>query len=205
MKSLNERCGIGALRKQGLAIIGLSCVVAVLGAGEVVADWKAWAAVQRGGTFVLMRHGTAEPRNDPLTLSPGNCARERNLSDRGRRQAARMGEAFRSRGVSITTVLASQYCRTTDTARLAFGDATPWEPLTLNIGVPERTAEERFEAIERRIRQGAGSGNVIMVTHRPNIEVLTRKSIAPAELVVVIADEDGGIEVIGRITLADAP
>jgi hypothetical protein len=44
-----------------------------------------------------------------------------------------------------------------------------------------------------------------MVTHRPNIEVLTMELIAPAELVVVKADEDGGLEVIGRITLAEAP
>ena len=62
-----------------------------------------------------------------------------------------------------------------------------------------------FKAVEQRIRQGAGPGNVVMVTHRPNIEVLTMELIAPAELVVVTADEDGNLEVIGRITLAEAP
>ena len=116
-----------------------------------------------------------------------------------------MGEAFRRRGVAVNTVLASPCCRTIDTARLAFGGATPWQPLTLNIGVPERTAEERFKAVRQRIRQGASSDNVVMVTHRPNIEVLTKESIAPAELLVVKADEDGDLEVIGRITLAEAP
>ncbi len=189
---------------RGLAMIVLSCFVAGLGAMEAVADGMAWAALQRGGAVVLMRHGTTERRNDPRTLSPGNCARERNLSDQGRREAARMGEAFRRRGISVTTVLASPYCRTTDTARLAFGAVTSWKPLTLNIGVPERTAEEWTKAVEQRIRQGAASGNVVMVTHRPNIEVLTKESIAPAELVVVKSVENGGLEVIGRITLAEA-
>ncbi len=179
--------------------------MAVLGAKEAVADAEAWAALQQSGAFVLMRHGAAERRNDPLTLSPENCARERNLSDKGRQEAARMGEAFRRHGVAVNIVLASPYCRTIDTARLAFGGAIPWQPLTLNIGVPERTAEERFKAVRQRIRQGAGSDNVVMVTHRPNMEVLTKESIAPAELLVVKADEDGDLEVIGRITLAEAP
>ncbi len=186
-------------------MIVLFCFVAVIGAKEAVADGEAWAALQQGGAFVLIRHGTAEPRNDPLALSPGNCDRERNLSDRGRQEAARIGEAFRRRGISVSTVLASPYCRTIDTARLAFGGATLWDPLTLSIGVPERKAEGWFKAVEQRIRRGAGSGNVVMVTHRPNIEVLTMELIAPAELVVVTADEDGNLEVIGRITLAEAP
>ncbi len=190
---------------RGLAAIVLSCFVAGFGAKEAVADEKAWAALQEGGAFALMRHGTAEPHNDPLALSPGNCTHERNLSDRGRQEATRMGEAFRRLGISVTDVLASPYCRTIDTARLAFGSATPWDPLTLNIGVAERTLEDWTKAIERRIRRGAGSGNVVMVTHRPNIEALTMELIAPAELVVVKADEDGDLEVIGRITLTDVP
>ena len=63
--------------QRNLAVIVLSCFVADLGTKEAAADGKAWAALQQGGAFVLMRHGTAEPRNNPLTHSPGYCAHDR--------------------------------------------------------------------------------------------------------------------------------
>ncbi len=188
-----------------LAAVILTCVVVGLGLKEAVGDGDAWAALQGGGAFVLMRHGTAERRNDPRNLSPGNCALERNLSDKGREEAALVGEAFRRRGIAVTAVLASPYCRTLDTARLAFGSATSWKPLTLIAGVPEETAKEWTETVEQRIRQGAGSSNVIMVSHRPNIEELTKESLAPAEALVIKADQDGGLVVIGRVGPVRAP
>ena len=89
----------------GIAIIALFYFAAGFGANEAAADGKAWAALRQGGAFVLRRYGSAEPRNNPQTHSPGNCARERNLSDRGRRERTRMGAAFRRRGISVTTVL----------------------------------------------------------------------------------------------------
>ncbi len=184
--------------------IVLSCFFIACGADQATADGTAWAALKKGGTFVLMRHGAAQSRNDPRTLSPGNCARERNLSNRGRKQAAQIGEAFRRRGISITTVLASPYCRTKDTARLAFGTATLWTPLALTIAVSKRKAAARTGAVMDRIRKGAGSGNIVMVTHRPNIKVLTYISLAPAELLVVKKDKRGGLTIIGRISPAKA-
>ncbi len=102
-------------------------------------------------------------------------------------------------------MLASPYCRTLETARLAFGSVTAWKPLSLIAGVPAETAREWTQAVELRIRQGAGSGTVIMVTHRPNIEALTEVSLGPAEALVIKAREGGGLIVIGPIAPGRAP
>lgn len=46
--------------RSGLAVIVLFCFVAVIGAKEAVADGEARAALQQGGAFVLIRHGTQQ-------------------------------------------------------------------------------------------------------------------------------------------------
>ncbi len=145
-RSMRIRTGSELLRRHlarvsfGLAAIAVIGAVVGLGFEEAVGDEAAWAALEGGGAFLLLRHGTAERRNDPRLLSTGNCARERNLSEKGREEAALIGEAFRRRGISITAVLASPYCRTLETARLAFGSATAWKPLSLIAGVPAESA-----------------------------------------------------------------
>ncbi len=59
----------------GLAAIAVIGAVVGLGFEEAVGDEAAWAALEGGGAFLLLRHGTAERRNDPRLLSTGNCAR----------------------------------------------------------------------------------------------------------------------------------
>ena len=50
-----------------------------------------------------------------------DCARQRNLNAEGRRQARAIGTALRRLDIPVGEVVTSPYCRTRDTARLAFG------------------------------------------------------------------------------------
>ena len=52
-----------------------------------------------------------------------DCASQRNLTDKGRGEARAIGEHVKRLGIPIGTVLASPFCRTMETARLAFGKA----------------------------------------------------------------------------------
>jgi hypothetical protein len=47
-----------------------------------------------------------------------DCATQRNLDDRGREQARRIGQALKDRGVSFDRILTSQWCRCRETADL---------------------------------------------------------------------------------------
>ena len=75
----------------------------------------------RGGGYVLFFRHAATTRmgqpDDDLTT----CATQRNLNAEGRRQARAIGAAFRRLDIPVGAVIASPYCRTKDTAQLAFG------------------------------------------------------------------------------------
>ena len=101
------------------------------------ADEAIWSALKQGGKVVLMRHAAVDRSSgNPVLHTSGDCSKELNLSKLGREQAKRIGEMFRAHGVFTGEVLASPYCRTMDTARLAFGSAKPSEAMRLIEGLP---------------------------------------------------------------------
>jgi phosphohistidine phosphatase SixA len=154
-------------------------------------DPSAWQRLRAGGLVVLMRHAATEPGlGDPKGFSLEDCATQRNLSERGRDEARRVGEAFRAQRVPVAQVLTSPWCRCRETATLAFGAASDWEPLSSFFDFPDREAD-----YVARVRRRIGSysarkreGNVVMVTHNVNIAALTRHSVATGELVLVRPD-----------------
>ena len=77
---------------------------------------------------MLFRHVRGPGVGDPPGFRIGDCATQRNLSEEGRRQAARIGERLRAEGVPVTAVLASQWCRAFDTAQIAFPELARMEP-----------------------------------------------------------------------------
>lgn len=67
-----------------------------------------------------MRHANAPGIGDPPEFRLGDCRTQRNLDDLGRTQARRIGSAFAQEKVRVGKVMASQWCRTLETAELAF-------------------------------------------------------------------------------------
>jgi hypothetical protein len=60
-----------------------------------------WAALRAGGHVALVRHGaTAGGAGDPPGFRLDDCATQRNLTDKGRAEARRLGEQFRSEDVA---------------------------------------------------------------------------------------------------------
>jgi phosphohistidine phosphatase SixA len=90
------------------------------------------AALREGGLVIFLRHAeTGEPFPDHVGAVLGDCATQRNLNDRGVAQAVAIGEAVRRLGVPVGEVLASPFCRSMETAALAFGQARPEMALSL--------------------------------------------------------------------------
>lgn len=96
----------------------LAAGLIALGAAQVGAQ-DGWSSLTPG-TVVLFRHALAPGGGDPAGFKLNDCASQRNLSADGRAQAMRMGDAFQRRGVEVSAVWSSQWCRTRDTADLAF-------------------------------------------------------------------------------------
>jgi broad specificity phosphatase PhoE len=82
-------------------------------------------ALLRGGYVLYFRHASTDfGQNDEQMSGYEDCARQRNLTERGRGEARAIGTAIRRLAVPIGDVLASPFCRTRETAELIFGRAS---------------------------------------------------------------------------------
>lgn len=185
-------------------VLGLLALVAVAifaVPGEGVADPKVWALLERGGQVVLIRHAITTPGvGDPPGMRLDDCATQRNLTDDGRRDARRLGEAFRARRIAVDRVLSSPWCRCLETARLAFGTAEAWPPLGNLFGRSEVRDEHvrQLQALVGEVRTG---GNIVVVSHGSTISALTGVSLSPAEMVVVTPAGASRFTVAGRLAV----
>jgi phosphohistidine phosphatase SixA len=164
--------------------------------GEGRADeGAAWAAL-RGGGVVLFRHAIAPGGGDPPGMRIGDCATQRNLDETGRAQARRIGDAFRARGVAVGAVLASEWCRTAETADLAFPGSRQAEPAFNSFFGSRASGPRQTEAARRIIAGWRGPGALVVFTHQVNVTALT--GIVPASGEGLAVDP-GSLRVIGRL------
>jgi phosphohistidine phosphatase SixA len=161
-----------------------------------------WSQLRNGtGYVVLLRHaittpGTGDPDNFVLT----DCSTQRNLSDEGRAQSARIGEAFRRRNIQITQVLSSQYCRCLDTARLMNLGEVVESPMLNSFFEDRNSGPAQTEQVRQAIlahREQAGV--LIMVTHMVNITAISGVSPRMGGAVVMRANTNGELEVAGEV------
>jgi phosphohistidine phosphatase SixA len=160
-------------------------------------ETRAWAVLASGG-IVLFRHANAPGGGDPPGMRLGDCASQRNLDTAGREQARRIGLAFTTRGIAVGSVLTSQWCRTRETATLAFpGQAT--DAPAFNSFFSDRGRGDAQTAAARDSLAGwSGPGALVVVTHQVNITALTGIFPASGEGIVLERRVDGFV-VAGRI------
>lgn len=182
---------------QRLVAFTLLALIAVT--GRASENEPLWEALRAGGQVVLMRHAQTVPGfGDPDGFRVNDCATQRNLSEEGRQQARRLGEALRRRGVRIGEVLSSPWCRAIDTARLAFGRAEIWPELSSMHYDRSREAAQN-DAVRRRIAAHHGPDNLFLVGHSANVISLTGVSLSSGGIVVVAPGGPDGFRVLGRL------
>jgi phosphohistidine phosphatase SixA len=161
-----------------------------------------WALLQKGGQVVMIRHAITTPGvGDPPGMRLDDCSTQRNLTDQGREDARRLGEAFRARVVPVGAVLSSPWCRCVETARLAFGVAPEtWAPLGNLFGRSELGAGQVRE-MRARVGDHRGAPNLIMVTHGSTIQALAGINPSTAEMVILTPGGDGRFTVAGRLSV----
>ena len=162
--------------------------------------------LREGGYVLYLRHASTDfSQNDAKMTSYEDCASQRNLTDKGRQEARALGDHVKRLGIPIGRVLASPFCRTMETARLAFGSA---EPMQEARGGPLRTDDpKRYDGLRKLLSTAPAPGkNSVISSHgNPFYAVAGPPYLAEGELAVIRPEGNGRFSVIGKIRLEDWP
>lgn len=158
-----------------------------------------WALLREGGHVVLLRHAYAMATVDPPNVVANDCSTQRQLSERGRQQARKMGALFSARAERTEQVLTSQYCRASETAQLAFRGSPTDKIEALDPLAGDQVARKaQLDEIRKLIAGWQGSGNLVLITHLDVVQALTGSSAREGEALIVRAQEEN-IHVLARI------
>jgi len=98
------------------ALLGAAVGMAARAARAADADF--WTLARTGGNALLLRPAITEPGiGDPPDFRLDRCSTQRNLSQQGREQAARLAARVGAEGVRLNRIRSSACCRCRDTAR----------------------------------------------------------------------------------------
>jgi hypothetical protein len=172
------------------------------GLAAQAADPRLLEQLRQGGYVLYLRHTSTDfSKNDAGMASFEDCANQRPLTDKGRDEArAIAGHVARLR-IAIDRVYASPFCRTVETAQLAFGKA---EKTQAARGGPISDDLKRYDALRKLLSTppAAGKNNVVSSHGNPFYALFGAPYLAEGEIAVV---RPGDFQVAGKIKLEDWP
>ena len=202
MRTTSRRCGWIALAWALLLAPALAQQSAL--PAKQLAPAQLLAMLQAGGQVIYFRHASTDfGQNDNNMKSFDDCASQRNLVDKGRAEAKRIGAAIKQLGIPIGEVMASPYCRTVETAMLAFGKATRMQEARGGPAQPETA--DRYLPLKRLLGTPPARGtNAVVVSHgNPFHAIAGSPYLAEGEGAVLKPLGEARFEVIARIKVED--
>lgn len=182
----------------------LVLLFALRGAAEIaIANeaTNALSALRAGGHVALMRHADAPGGvGDPPGFRVEDCATQRNLSPKGRADAAKIGVRLREEGIAFEKIVSSPWCRCIDTADLLNLGTVETDATFGNVVVLRDQREALAAGGRALIAKWTARGNLLVVTHGANIFAITGVSPASGEIVVVRGGSDRAMPA-GRLLL----
>lgn len=161
------------------------------------------AALRAGGHVIYFRHGiTDHSIADKDRENLANCKTQRPLSDEGRQQMRGIGEAIKALGIRVSTVLSSPFCRSIDTAKLAFGRAEIVDDLRQGIDAADAASERRAQALRKMLATAPSEPgtNTVLSGHTGNLQEATGIWLRQEGTAVVFKPEpDGAFTYIATI------
>ncbi len=157
--------------------------------------------LRQGGYVIYLCNAATEPGGAGGPENLGNREAQPNLSEEGRTQAAKIGEALRELEIPVGKVLSSPYFRALDTARLAFGRAEPTGELlglrkNRSVQHPQRQAD-----LLRLLSTPPPKGtNTVLVSHASNAEEYAEIPLDEGEAAVLEPLGEGEFGFVARVT-----
>ena len=161
--------------------------------------WDKLSASSAKGYVLLLRHSLAPGVGDPENFKLGDCSTQRNLSQEGRDDAAEIGAWIKRQKVKIYRVESSRWCRARQTAKLL-----DIGKVKLNKNLDSLFRESNLESHpqtlktkEQILNHRDKSGLLVLVGHYVNIAALVGVGVDSGEGVIVKANKNGVIKVLG--------
>lgn len=175
------------------------------------ADPSVLDSLRRGGYILYVRHGDASIGEDLPNLDFNDCSTQRNLSETGQEQAVKFGETLRALQIPVQApVRTSPFCRTRETAELAFGqDKVQSEPVWLNVyrlnaTMPPTEQQAILKDVDAALEVVPSPGyNEIVVAHSFPRGVGLGEVPYLGTVIVKPKGQGQGYDVAGRFTLEE--
>ena len=186
--------------------VAVSTIMPVSAMAQARAEDALISQLRQGGFVLVMRHASS-PRERPTKkiANPDNTTLERQLDEAGRRGATTMGVALRALHIPIGNVWTSPTYRGRETVRLA-GLPAPSAVDELGDGGQsmQGVTDVQAEWLRAKASEAPTSGNVLLVTHLPNLSRAFPdwgSTVADGEVVVLRPNGRGGSDVVGHIPI----
>ena len=143
------------------------------------------SGLKKGGNLIFIRHAYAPGGGDPDNFDLNDCKTQRNLSERGKDQAKKIGDFFKNNEIQIDIVISSEWCRCQETAQIAFNKFETKN--FLNSFFSSKFAanrETQMKELKRFIKNWDGKKNIILVTHYVVISESLNYAPSSGEIVV---------------------
>jgi phosphohistidine phosphatase SixA len=155
--------------------------------------------LRQGGLIIFFRHTATDfGENDTRMKGYADCGGQRNLVEKGRDDARKIGIAIRALRIPLGRVVSSPFCRTIETAQLAFG-RTDIET-DVRYAKPGEKGAERYAPLRAMLekRPERADTNTVIVGHGTPFYALTQIRLAEGDI-AVLRPLGTQFEVMGRI------
>jgi hypothetical protein len=164
------------------------------------------AELRKGGYVLYMRHTSTDfSKNDANMTSFEDCASQRPLLDKGRAEARDIAGHLKRLGIPIDKVYASPFCRTVETALLAFGKA---EKMPEARGGPLKSSDPaRYDGLKKLLSAppAPGQNNAVSSHGNPFFALFGAPYLAEGEIAAIRPGGNNGYTLAGKIRLEDWP
>jgi phosphohistidine phosphatase SixA len=176
-------------------IVSLSSTPVLSSEGDAVL----WNSLRSAEHFALLRHAIAPGTGDPPGFMLGSCQTQRNLSQEGQAQAAKIGKLFRENRIQSAQVFSSQWCRCLETAKLLELGSVQTLAFLNSFFNNYEYRESQTQKLTGWLHEQNLEQPLVLVTHQVNITALTNIYPSSGELVIVRRSKTGEFAVVGTI------
>ncbi len=162
------------------------------------------AELKKGGYVIYFRHfETGQDYADQVTADVDNCWTQRRINAQGFRDAQRIGKFLYDQKIGISRVVASPFCRTWQSADLAFGRHERIDALKILPSkdyTPEQNAVMKAGVMPFLATAPQAGKNTVIMAHDDNLTAAGGPLLDnQGEAAIIKPDGNGSFEVVARI------